>query len=49
MNLYTIEDWQLKSSLRFDGLDIRYACFSPSDDRIVSCHRNSEVIVWDTE
>lgn len=50
MNVYSIEaGWELLHSLSFDSYDIRHACFSPLDDRIVSCHRNGEVIVWNTE
>lgn len=36
MNIYVVEEeWKLLHSLIFDGLDIRHACFSPLDDRIV--------------
>lgn len=36
MKVYNVEaGWELMHNIRFDGLDIRYATFSPFDDRIV--------------
>jgi len=47
--VYTTHNWILSLDLEYDRLDIRHTCFSPDSERIVSCHRNGEVVVWKRE
>lgn len=46
MRVYECESWTVLKTFRYDGLDIRHCCWSPDNKKIVSCHRNGEVVEW---